>query len=622
MEYNILHVEDSKTDADLVNRLMKKSGLKFRYHLASDKNEVMEALNVFEPDIVLSDHSLPSFNSKMAYELCKEKNPDLPFILVTGAMSEEFAVEMLKTGVDDYLLKSNLNRLPLAIEKAFSKRESEKKAESFRLSLEQSEKEFRSLAESMPQIVWTTSPEGQNVYLNQQWVDYTGLSLEESYGDGWIRPFHPEDQQRAWETWQTAVQTKSVYKLECRLRKYDGTYQWYLIRGVPQIGNNGETVKWYGTCTDIEELKQSGRIIKKEKEFSDSIINSLPGIFCLFDENGKFLRWNKELERISGYSEQEISTMNPLQFFSDEDAPLISQKIEEVFRSGGSSAEARLITKTRNKNPIYFKGILRSYENMACLIGIDITERKLAEIQLKELHENLQKYSNELAISNAELEQFAYMASHDLQEPLRMVTSFLTLLEKKYGSVLEDKGKLYVKFAVEGAKQMRQIILDLLEFSRIGKKEEAREYLNLDELLNEIKLILRKSIQSKKATITADVLPKILANRTPLHQIFQNLLGNALKYSVENIPSHIHISVKDLKDHWQFAVADNGIGIEKEYFEKIFTIFQRLHNKEEYSGTGMGLAIAKKNIETLGGKIWVESEKGLGSTFFFTIKKQ
>jgi len=251
----------------------------------------------------------------------------------------------------------------------------------------------------------------------------------------------------------------------------------------------------------------------------------------------------------------------------------------------------------------------------------DITERKLSDLRLNELNENLQKQTKELAASNTELEQFAYVASHDLQEPLRMVTSFLSLLEKKYGDVIDDKGKKYIDFAVDGAQRMRQIILDLLEYSKAGQTEFNREDINLNELVHEIQVLFRKQVEEKNAVIHVGDLPVIHAYKVPLRQVFQNLIGNALKYTSQDISPQINISAKELKDQWQFTVTDNGIGIEKEYFEKIFVIFQRLHTRREFSGTGIGLAITKKIIETMRGNIWVESNAGKGSAFYFTIPK-
>ena len=251
----------------------------------------------------------------------------------------------------------------------------------------------------------------------------------------------------------------------------------------------------------------------------------------------------------------------------------------------------------------------------------DISKLKENEIQLKELNEQLKKWTKELATSNAELEQFAYVASHDLQEPLRMVTGFLTQLEKKYGATLDEKGKQYIHFATDGASRMRQIMRDLLEYSRVGRAAQMVEKVDLDELVKEVLGLHRKQIKERKAVIKTDKLPVVIASKTPMRQVFLNLISNSLKYHNGNERTKIHISCKSSDMQWEFAVTDNGIGIDPKDFERIFIIFQRLHSKEEYSGTGMGLTITKKIIETLGGKIWVTSEAGKGTTFYFTIPK-
>ncbi len=254
-----------------------------------------------------------------------------------------------------------------------------KKAEQ---ALKESEKDLRTLAESMPQIVWITHADGWNIYFNQQWMDYTGLTLEESLGRGWNKPFHPDDQQRAWDAWQNAVTNLADYRLECRLRKHDGTYHWWLIRGVPQIGDNGEIIKWHGTCTDIEQIKKQEEIIKKEKELSDSVINSLPGVFYFYDENLKLLRWNKQLENVTGYSAAELNAMNPAALFTGEDRVYMQERSQKVFASGSGDSEASFTTKSGKKIPFYFTGVRMQYEDKPTLlgIGIDITERKNAEL--------------------------------------------------------------------------------------------------------------------------------------------------------------------------------------------------------------------------------------------------
>jgi PAS domain S-box-containing protein len=253
---------------------------------------------------------------------------------------------------------------------------------------------------------------------------------------------------------------------------------------------------------------------------------------------------------------------------------------------------------------------------------MDITKRKETEESLIQLNAELDIRAKELALSNAELEQFAFVASHDLQEPLRMITSFLSQLEKNYGNKLDARAEKYIYFAVDGAKRMRQIILDLLEFSRVGRKDGEIEKVDLNELIDEVISLQHQLINEKSARIIVNKLPTVHVHKARVQQVFQNLINNALKYTKEEVAPEIEISVIEDDLYWTFAIKDNGLGIEHEYFEKIFVIFQRLHAKDEFKGTGMGLSIVKKIIETLGGRIWLESEYGFGSTFFFTLKKQ
>jgi PAS domain S-box-containing protein len=252
----------------------------------------------------------------------------------------------------------------------------------------------------------------------------------------------------------------------------------------------------------------------------------------------------------------------------------------------------------------------------------DITKIKENELALIELNASLNKHADELAKSNADLEQFAYIASHDLQEPLRMVTSFLTQIEKKYTDLLDEKGKQYIFFAVDGAVRMRRIILDLLEFSRVGRMDTDEEVIDMNELLREVAQLNRIIIEEKGAEITWKDLPVIRFARSPIQQVIQNLISNGLKYQPLNQRPKISIAARAVNNEWQFSVRDNGIGIDAKFFNKIFILFKRLHGKESYSGTGLGLAICKRIIENYKGRIWVESTPGKGSVFYFTIPKQ
>jgi len=240
---------------------------------------------------------------------------------------------------------------------------------------------------------------------------------------------------------------------------------------------------------------------------------------------------------------------------------------------------------------------------------------------LEQLNREITQHVKELEISNQELEQFAYIASHDLQEPLRMITSFVGRIRDKYSDRLDDKGLMYISFATEGAARMRRIILDLLEYSRVGREEDCVQEVDLNQVVHDYISTRNKLIRETRAGIQYDALPKLTHYPAAIAQIFHNLLDNAIKYSKENIPPQIRIEAADMGSHWQFTVSDNGIGIDEEYYEKIFVIFNRLHPRDQYEGSGIGLATIKKILTSLDEVIWLESTPGVGTTFFFTLKK-
>jgi PAS domain S-box-containing protein len=286
--------------------------------------------------------------------------------------------------------------------------------------------------------------------------------------------------------------------------------------------------------------------------------------------------------------------------------------------------EYRFMRKSGQYAYVHDKGyIIRDAQGKAVrLLGAtrDITERKETEALLLELNNRLKQRADELAASNVELERFAYIASHDMQEPLRMITSFLQLFKKKYEDQIDETAEQYIHFAVDGAERMRKLIMDLLQYSRVGSNKGDFEDIHTDGLVNEVVNVFLAAVEETGAVITVDKLPDVKGNRTQLFQLFQNLIGNALKYRGAETPK-IHISGQEDERYLQFSVRDNGIGIKPIFFEKIFVLFQRLHHKNEYSGTGIGLAICKKIVEKHHGKIWLESEPGKGSCFYFTISK-
>ncbi|KIL99593.1 Phytochrome two-component sensor histidine kinase Cyanobacterial phytochrome B [Paramagnetospirillum magnetotacticum MS-1] len=249
----------------------------------------------------------------------------------------------------------------------------------------------------------------------------------------------------------------------------------------------------------------------------------------------------------------------------------------------------------------------------------DITERKRAEAELNATRDALMLANERLLGSNRDLEQFAYVASHDLQEPLRMVVSYGQLLEKKYRDRLDDDAHAFIGFMVEGGARMQSMVTDLLEFSRVERTGGGREGFVSDEAVAEALLSLSQAIIESRAQVTHAGLPTIFYDRHQFIRLLQNLIGNAVKYADPARPPRVTVTARHQGHEWVFSVADNGIGIDSAYFDQIFAIFRRLHTRDRYSGTGIGLAVCKKIVEHHGGRIWVESHPGEGSTFLFTV---
>ncbi|MEO6638221.1 MAG: PAS domain S-box protein, partial [Ginsengibacter sp.] len=401
------------------------------------------------------------------------------------------------------------------------------------------------------------------------------------------------------------------------------TETWYEVSAYPS--ENGLSVYF----RDITERKLAEQQIKADRVLLRTLIDHLPDTIYYKDKSAKKIISNKfDYTLLGAEREQEVLGKTDLEISSHAHAAVTYAQDMEILSTGKPLIDFEEYFTTADNEPLWLlttKLALRNENNeITGLLGIgrDITQRKVAENKLIELNTTLEKNVKQLKISNADLEQFAFVASHDLQEPLRMVTSFLTLLEKKYGNSIDDKGKQYINFAVDGAKRMRQIILDLLEFSRVGRAEDKTEEVDLNALVNDIVRLHSKQITETNALLNISKLPVLNVSREPMRQVFQNLMSNSLKYHKNGIAPEISITAKSAGKFWQFAIADNGIGIGEAYLEKIFIIFQRLHDKEQFTGTGIGLAITKKIIENTGGSIRVESEEGKGSTFYFTLPKQ
>jgi PAS domain S-box-containing protein len=392
-----------------------------------------------------------------------------------------------------------------------------------------------------------------------------------------------------------------------------------------EVNNHLINYKGHKVCLaisrDITERKRMEvALVESEKKFRE-IFNRANDMITLGELRkdglpGKYIEVNEVGLKRLGYTKEEFLEMNPLDIIADERKKDVAKYAAEIWTKGHATFEMVHITKTGTKIPVEINTHIfkKNDKNVILAISRDITERKKSEEKLKELLEKL-------STSNEELEQFAYITSHDLQEPLRTIASFTQLLQRRYKGKFDSDADEFMEYIVDASVRMKEMIHDLLEYSRVSTSEEELEPLNLNKVLLDVLNDLKFTIKENNAEIIHDKLPTVIGDYDQISRVFLNFINNAIKFKKDEKPPKIKISaVKDEKrNEYIISVKDNGIGMEPQYAERIFVIFQRLHSIAEYKGSGIGLAITKKIIEKHGGGVWVESKLGFGSTFYFTL---
>ncbi|WP_100629693.1 PAS domain S-box protein [Algoriphagus formosus] len=478
---------------------------------------------------------------------------------------------------------------------------------------------FEKVTEATDDAIWDWDIVNDIIYRSDAIDSFFGEGTPKTlgYSEIWNAPFHPEDIDEIKKSLDGAINNPYInkWRSDYRILKPNWDIVYVIDQGVIVRDENGKAIRIVGAMADITEQK----LFENENIFKANLLKRIGQAAISTDLSGTINFWNKAAEEIYGWTAQEaigknIDTLIP--------SDLSAQQSSEILTLIESGKTWLGEFQVRRKNGTFFPvrvsnaPVYDEKNQRVGMIGIssDISEEK-------ENQELLNRYTADLERSNKELEQFAYVASHDLQEPLRMVSSFMDQLQRKYGNLLDEKANQYIYFASDGAKRMKQIILELLEYSRVGRHADEKEKVDLNEIISEYKLLRRKIISEKSAVITCSKLPVLFSHKVVFTQIFHALLDNAMKYSGVDKPPLIEIKEEDKGKEWVFSVKDNGIGIDSEDHEKIFIIFQRLYNPKFPRGTGIGLSIAKKQVDLVGGKIWVDSVLGEGSTFYFTIPK-
>jgi PAS domain S-box-containing protein len=474
----------------------------------------------------------------------------------------------------------------------------------------------RKIMDTFPVGQATYHVSGKCIYANETIARIVGATQEQLISQNF---YHIEFWKNSglFEAIVEAFRINAPQRIEIQMLTAFGRHLWVDSQVVPFIWGGEQHVLL--VFTDLTERHNMENELRKSEERFSQMAEIAGEWIWEVDVNGLFTYSSPVIERLLGYLPEElVAKLHFYDLFEEKAREVLKQQIinsiqakEPIigFLNTNIHKNGKLVILETNAGVIFDEnGHLTGYLG-SCL---DLSERIRTQ-------EELVTTLAELKRSNRELEEFAYVASHDLQEPLRIIVSYLQLVERRYKELLDDKGQDFIKRAVAGAKRMQTLIEDLLAYSRISASAKPFAVVDTTEIFKESLDMLRLFVKDSGANISADKLPVVKGDKSQIVRVFINLIGNAIKFC-ENKPE-IRISATERSKDWLFSVADNGIGIQSEYKERVFEIFQRLHSRDDYPGTGIGLAISRKIVQRHGGEIWLESEPGLGTTFYFTIKK-
>ncbi|HUS05772.1 MAG TPA: ATP-binding protein [Bryobacteraceae bacterium] len=545
---------------------------------------------------------------------------------------------------------------------------------------EESERQLRTLADSIPNLAWMAEADGYIFWYNQRWYEYTGTTPEQMQGWGWQSVHDPAMLPNVLDRWQASIRTGASFEMQFPLRGAGGEFRWFLTRVTPVRDAQGAVIRWFGTNTDVHDLRSAEeerqRLLALEQEArrTAELLNSVGPLLARELDLSRLVQAVTDLatklvgaqfgacfHNVTNESGESylLYTLSgaPPEAFANFPMPRNTAVFGPTFRGEGivrsdditkdrrygksaphhgmpnghlpvkSYLAVPVISRAGPIGGLFFghatPGMFSEHDErlaagIAAQAGIAMDNALLFE-QIRREQKLVEESNKALLQANADLEQFAYSASHDLQEPLRMVALYSEMLRRKFGDQLGPDADEYIGYTIEGASRMQRLLADLLSYTRAsGLNRAAAATADSQQTLKRALANLQAAVHQSGASVTHTALPPVNMQQVHLEQVFQNLIGNAIKYRGDQPPA-IEVRAAWQAGTWLFSVTDNGIGIDPSYREQIFGMFKRLHTAAEYSGSGMGLAICQRIIERYGGRIWVESELGKGSTFFFTI---
>lgn len=612
----VLVIEDSPGDVELLRGLLEDAGYDAFCRQVDDFDALRGALGAGESDLIICDYTLPGFNGLEALNLYNEYDLDTPFIIVSGTIGEESAVHAMKAGAHDYILKDNMARLVPAIRRELAEARSRGLRKRAERELKASEEKFRTMAESIPQIIWTSDAGGNIDYWNRRWLDYSGLDEDADLGRSWEETLHPEDKPTILKAWRQALKSGVGFQNECRFKRAaDGKYLWHLWRAHAVRDENGKIVKWFGSFTDIDEHKNAEVELRKWEE----IFNHAGwGVAMIHPETGVLQAVNPAFAAMHGYTESQMLGMSFDIVLAPEARAAFPERLREIAVAGHHLYEAAhrrcngqvftvltdiTVVKDRDGKPSYHAANFQ-----------DITAQKNAEKAMRDTNQRLMRL-------NQMRSEFTSMISHELKTPLTVIKEGVHIVLEEMEGPLSSGQHETLEMTSRNIDRLSHLIHTVLSFEKIesGCWGTSFRAIDLSALTAELCELMKMACRKKGISLSCE-LPEggvqAVCDADKIRQVLLNLIDNAVKFTVEN--GSIEVRLRQGDGQAVLEVRDDGIGIKKEDQEKIFKMFSQSLNEYSWRSHvtgGVGLAVCKKIMEEHHGRIGVESRPGQGTCF-------
>lgn len=632
---HILMLEDEPADAALIDHELKRAGLRFDSRRIESREQFIREIEERKPDIILSDHGLPSFDGLTALSLAKRKCPDVPFVFVTGAMGEEFAIKIFENGATDYVLKHHLDELAPAVRRAIRRAQKQREEMECRSHLLRNEESYRLLVNSVTDYaLYMLDPNGRITTWNAGAEKIEGYTATEAIGKHISRLF-PDDPtaRRRYDEMLRFAEEHGRYEEDGWRTRRDGSRFWVNVVITAMRDNAGRLKGFAKIARDLTERKRYSEALNRSELRTRAVIETALDAVVVMDANGVIHEWNPAAERMFGFTRdhavgkkmadlivpaymRQAQETGMARYLAEARSVVLGQRYETMARhaNGSEFAVEVAVTEIPSDGARMFTGFIS-----------DITERKRGEADLKrfnqELEQRVAKRTEQLEAANKELEAFSYSVSHDLRAPVRHINGFVEILQSSAAETLSPDDRELLNTIADSAHHMGKLIDDLLSFSRMGRTELRFVPVKLDAIVQESLKELRSEVQRRDVEIHVSPLPTVAGDPVLLRQAFINLLSNALKYTRDRHPARIEVSAEETDEEFVIMVRDNGVGFDPSYAHKLFGVFQRLHSPQEFEGTGIGLAIVRRVITRHDGRVWAEGAVDRGATFFVALPK-